>query len=437
MRRTEAPFDVLDQLRQLLVRGKFSSHVAVLASGTVLGQAAVFVVTPLLTRLYSPADLAIFGLLTSFLAVASIAVALRLELAIATTRDESEATRLLLACLVLTPIVGLLLSGMLAAMVSLDVLSYGLLPGWSVVLTFLALVLTGWFISLRYWHVGRHEFRPVGRALILQGVARAGSTVAFGFANFAWLGLMLGEIAGRAFGIRRLWVAAKAAVQQEITSYGIRRVPATISGASGFVCTVMPSSLINALAAAVPLPILLTLFGPEPAGQFALAWRVASVPGALVAASVGDVFHAHATWAHANPAGDVPGLLRNTLRKLAIASTFIYLPACLIAPSIFGWLFGSAWRPAGTLVLLLLPLWWASMVVAPVSRLPIVLGRPSLKLLFDSMFLILPVIALFLFSERGLDTAVFAFGLGAATALLVYAAVLLHMTSRSNAVGQA
>jgi hypothetical protein len=185
MRRTEVPLDVLDQLRQLLVRGKFSSHVAVLASGTVLGQAAVFVVTPLLTRLYSPADLAIFGLLTSFLAVASIAVALRLELAIATTHDEGEATRLLLACLVLTPIVGLLLSGMLAAMVSLDVLSYGLLPGWSVVLTFLALVLTGWFISLRYWHVGRHEFRPVGRALILQGVARAGSTVAFGFANFA------------------------------------------------------------------------------------------------------------------------------------------------------------------------------------------------------------------------------------------------------------
>lgn len=427
---------MIDRLRKLLLVGKFSSHVAVLASGTVLGQVAVFVVTPLLTRLYLPADLAIFGLLTSFLAVASIAVAMRLELAIATTRDESEATRLLLACLLLTPIIGFVLCGMLVAMVELDVLSYGLLPAWSVVLAYAALVLTGWFIALRYWHVGRQEFRPIGRALILQGIARAGSTVAFGFAGFAWLGLMLGEITGRAFGIRRLWNAAKTAILYETSAHGMRRLPATIRGASGFVSAVLPSSLINALSAAVPLPILLTLFGPESTGQFALAWRVASVPGALVAASVGDVFHAHATWAHSNPGGDISGLLRGTLRKLAIVSAVIYVPVCVLAPSVFGWLFGSAWRPAGELVLLLLPLWWASMVVAPVSRLPLVLGQPLLKLLFDSIFLAAPVIALFLFAERGLSTAVFAFGLGAGISLLVYAAVLLKITSRDRAVGQ-
>ncbi len=46
------------------------------------------------------------------------------------------------------------------------------------------------------------------------------------------------------------------------------------------------------------------------------------------------------------------------------------------------------------------------------------------------------VIALFLFSERGLSTAVFAFELGAGMSLLVYAAVLLKITSRDRTVGK-
>lgn len=412
----------------LISRRPFMQHVAALASGTALGQVIVVLVTPLLTRLYSPADMGAFGLLLSFLAVATVAVTLRLDFAIATTSDESKATRLLLACLLLTPMTSVAMSGLFAVLVDREWLSYGQLPLWSAAPIGVALVLTGWFMSLRFWHVSRQDFRSVGRSLVMQGIGRAGASVAFGFGGLDWLGLAAGELAGRALGIRSLWRRARVVVVHEFSAVGLRGVLLSVRSASSYVSVVLPSSLINAVAAALPLPVISILFGTESAGQFALVWRVASVPGALVSASVADVFHAHATWARGDPNGDLPGLLRRTVRQLAWLSTLIYVPSCLLAPLVFGWIFGAAWRPAGMLMLLLLPLWWCSMVTSPVSRLPIVLGRPALKLAYDVAFLVLPLGALIGFSSQGLEVAVTAYGIAASIAVLGFLALMLRLS---------
>jgi O-antigen/teichoic acid export membrane protein len=196
---------------------------------------------------------------------------------------------------------------------------------------------------------------------------------------------------------------------------------------------VLPSSLIDALAAALPVPMIAWLFGAAEAGQFALVWRVAALPGSLIVASFGDVFHAHATAARTGGPPQVRGLLLGTMRMLALLSVFVYVPACLLAPWVFPWLFGEPWRPAGQMMLLLAPLWMSSLVVSPLSRLPMVLGRPSLKLVFDLSFLVLPLGALWFFAPRGLMTAVLAYGVAAAVAYALFG-LLLYDTAGRRAV---
>ena len=164
---------------------------------------------------------------------------------------------------------------------------------------------------------------------------------------------------------------------------------------------VLPSSLVDALAAALPLPVIAWLFGPAAAGQFALVWRVAALPGGLIGASVGDVFHAHATGARDGGPEQVRRLLRDTLRMLVLVALLIYVPLCLVAPWVFPWIFGEPWGVAGQMMLYLAPMWIASMVVSPVSRLPVVLGRPGLKFVFDLCFLVRPIAALSWPGSRG------------------------------------
>jgi O-antigen/teichoic acid export membrane protein len=423
---------LIESLRQWL-RGDFARHVTVLASGTALGQLLVIAVTPLLTRLYTPQDMGLAGMFASFLAFAGVAVTLRFDLAIATTRDRDEALRLLTLSLLACVPVSLVLGGLLYAMIRADVFAYGLLPAWTALLGFVALVATGAFVALRFWHVSRHGFAGVGRALVAQGAVRAITSVLLGLPRAGWAGLAFGEVLGRLAGIGRLWREAGPELRLARAEGRLAGLGDTWRRARHFPRVVLPSSLIDSLAAALPVPMIAWLFGAAEAGQFALVWRVAALPGSLIVASFGDVFHAHSTAARAGGPAQVRGLLRGTTRMLAVLAVAVYVPACLIAPWIFPWLFGEPWRPAGQMMLLLAPLWMASLVVSPVSRLPMVLGRPQVKLVFDVCFLVLPLGALWVFAPHGLMTAILAYGIAAAVAYAVFG-LLLYDTAGRRAV---
>jgi len=86
-------------------------------------------------------------------------------------------------------------------------------------------------------------------------------------------------------------------------------------------------------------------------------------------------------------------------------------------------------------MLLLLPMWWTSAIVSPVSRLLVVMDRPAWKFAFDAAFLVGPVVAMFALRERGLNVAVFAYGLAASLAYILYAA-LLFAASASDDLAQ-
>jgi lipopolysaccharide exporter len=415
------------------LRGDFARHVAALGSGTALGQLVVVVVTPLLTRLYSPEDMGLFGMFASFLAIASVAVTLRLDFAIATTANPETALRLLVLCLAVCPVVSLAMGGVLYGLIRTDIFAYGMLPLWTVPVSVVALVATGAFVALRYWHVSRRDFAVVGRALVMQGVARAGASVLFGLAAAGWVGLAAGEVVGRVLGIGSLWREAGGGLGRAIRESRYAALREELGRARRFPLVVLPSSLVDAFAAALPVPIIAWLFGAAEAGQFALVWRVAALPGGLVGASVGDVFHAHATAARAEGPAQVRRLLLGTMRTLGVLAAVVYLPACLVAPWAFGWIFGEPWRVSGEMMLLMAPLWMAAMVVSPVSRLPLVLGRPGLKFVFDACFLVLPLATLVAFAPRGLSMAVLAYGAAAAAAYAVFA-LLLYDTAGRHAV---
>ena len=407
-----------------LPTGVFARQVAMLTTGTAVGQLIVLAVTPLLTRLYSPDDLGVFGLFASFLSVAAVATCLRLEWGVASAPDETEAAGLLALCLIVCPLASLLLAVALAALIRADLMAFGLLPLWTVPLAFVALVATGAFTALRYWHVGRREFRDVSAAAVAQGAGRAGASVAFGLAGAGWPGLLAGDLVGRLLGIGRLWRRARPVLRDQWPSANRDTFRERLRRAWRYPLVVLPSSLLDALAAALPLPVIATLFGTAAAGQFALVWRAASVPAALIGASVADVFHAHAASARAQGGAAVRNLLLRTVSRLALLATVIYLPACLAAPFVFEAIFGREWRIAGWLMLLLLPMWWTSAIVSPVSRLLVVMDRPAWKFAFDAAFLAGPITAMFALRERGLETAVLAYGLAATLAYGLYAALL-------------
>jgi O-antigen/teichoic acid export membrane protein len=206
-------------LRSFLNGNKFAGNVLKLAGGTALGQGLVVVSTPVITRLYTPEEMGILGIFMAFVGFLGVGDGLRYEMAIVSAKDDREANHHLVATLFFVLPISLLAGLVLWFMIRYDLLSYGALPAWSAIAVVVALLVTGVFTALRYWHVRQADFTGVSRALVSQGFGRAVVPIALGWGQAGWIGLLVGEIAGRALGIVRLMRGAGPAIKRAIRPF--------------------------------------------------------------------------------------------------------------------------------------------------------------------------------------------------------------------------
>jgi len=381
-----------------------------LAGGTALGQGVVIAVTPIITRLYSPEQMGLFGIFLAFVGVASMG-GMRYEIAIVSTVDKEEGNHLLTASLAITIFTSLLGGLVLYWMIRQDLVSYGKLPSWSAIAAGLILFFTGVFVSIRYWLVRNAEFMKISNMLIAQNVARAVIMVGMGLFHVGWFGLLVGELVGRCFGIlsliRKVWPAVTSTLDIAKLNY----YWALLRRYRKYPVFVLPASIIEAAYALLPLPLISWLFGSAASGQFVLSQRLCGLPGGLIQASVADVYHSHFAEIFRDNRKEANAILWSETRRLAFMAVIIYVPLAVASPFLFGWVFGEEWIEAGFVVTAYSPLCMAGLVVSPMSRILLVVGRAELKLIVDSVRVIIPLISFYV---------VQALGYGFLTCVIVY-----------------
>ena len=88
--------------RRFNFKGEFFKNVVTLMTGTIAAQLFTVAVSPILTRLYTPADFGVFALFTAMNAVLSIVAAARYETAIMLPRDDGDALNIVVLSGVIT-----------------------------------------------------------------------------------------------------------------------------------------------------------------------------------------------------------------------------------------------------------------------------------------------------------------------------------------------
>ncbi len=380
-------------------RNHFLANVMTLGGGTVAGQLCVVLATPLLTRLFDPTDMGIFGLFLSFIGFVCVGTGLRYEMAIVSAEGDREADCLLMVSMLLTVPLSILSGVFLLALIRYDLLSFGSLPPWSVALVILTLVGTGFFMSLRYWFVRRMDFTIISRSLVAQGIGRAVLPVIMGWAQMGWVGLLVGETGGRLLGVIRMSRSAWPVIKKTLRPFDRRYYAATMKRHWKFPAVVLPSSLIDALAASLPLPVISSLFGTASAGLFLLVMRIATLPAGLISASVADVYHGRLSETYRTNPSQTHKIMVDAAKKLGLIGLLIYLPIAVLSPFLFEFLFGAQWSQAGLLTSILSPLPLVGLIVSPLSRLLLVANRQEIKLLADVVCLVFPIFALYMTSQ--------------------------------------
>ena len=397
-----------------------------LVVGTAAGQAFVVVMTPVLTRLYSPAEFGVLGIFAAFLNASGVLASCRYETAIPAATDEDAEDLLVLALCIAVPFsfaAGAVLFGLKKA----NFMSYGILSSWMCAAAIPAIFGSSAIESLRFWLVRLKRFGDVGRILMRQGAGKAVVPLFLKGTGSMGGGLVIGEIVGRLLGVSRPLADVMPVLRRARISYDGPKLRALLKHYWKLPVINTPSSLVDVFSMSLPVVLIAGMYGPARAGLFLLVQRVISLPTSLVGTSVADVFHVRLAEVVSYGRPRMRKLVHSTARRLLFIGGLFILPVALAAPFVAAPLFGPSWKEAGRLTPILAPWALAGLTVSPLSRVLTVTLDLQLKLIYDFTALALLLFAAWLASATNMEffAGVLTISLLRSVAYVVYYVVIL------------
>ena len=377
--------NLLTWLKEQATRRSFLSNTLMLAGGTLAGQALLAAILPILTRLYRPSEIGLFGMYLSFITLASVATTLKFASAIVSAKDLREAAYLGLAGVTLCIPISLVSSLFLFLLMDNAILGFEALPAYSVALAFPTLFLIGTSQSLRFWFIRNESFGVISAEPLVRNIAKSLVQIVLGWLNPVGMALITGETVGRLSSVAQMFYRFRLATSistllTPLKWHFLRRV---LHSNRKFPLVLFPSSLIEALALSLPVPLIGYGYGLEAAGFFSLAQQVVTIPLGFFGRSFADAFHGRiAAQARADRGRSrgTPSRQALILLAIGIGPSIVLM---LVGEELFRLVFGEAWAKAGVLASLMAPWALARLVVVPLSRVVLVFNRQELKLLYD------------------------------------------------------
>lgn len=354
--------------RLLDTRSPFAKNVLTVAGGTAMAQAIPVLAGPVLTRLYAPDAFGEFALYLAAVAIGTVVVTGRYELAILLPRDDAEARDLLGVALVAATVLSAvaLTAILLATGPMRDLAAFPSVPRWAVWVP-LGLLFAAAAQSVGYWLNRKARYRPLVAGRVAQSASMIGVQGAAGTA-YPWAAtLVVGHVFGQltsAVVLARNALRLDAPLLRGISWAGLRRAAAVHRR---FPLFIAPGHVANAVSAHLPTILLAAFFGPAIAGLFSLAERVLVLPTSLIANSIGDVYRQEAAATY-HRQGECRDLYLRTLRRLALLSVVPCAIVIAAGPWLFATAFGSAWRESGVLASMLAAMVFFQMISSPLSQ---------------------------------------------------------------------
>ena len=401
----------------------FRLKVLQVAGGTAVSQGMLILASPVLTRMYSPADFGVLAVYLSLVSVLVIVASLRYEFALPIPEDDDQAIQLLALCLVLVAVTTSLASVALY-LARERVLGWMGAPGlgpflWLVPVSILG---AGLYQVFNCWAIRKGRYGRIARTKVTQGLTTLSLQLAVGAVAGGPVGLLLGDAAGRSNGTRTLamldwredWRLLRTVTWAGVWKAAVRfrRFPFISSS----------TALMNSLNLRLPALLLAIHYGPTVAGGFILAQRVFALPSSVIGESVAQVYFGEfARMSNQGPAG-LMGLFQGTVKRMLALG----LPLMLLS-SLGGWLlfpviFGSAWKEAGLFVVAIAPMAMAQFGLACADSSLLVLERQDLAFYREGLrsgLLAGAILAAYLLG-LGATRAVFLFGAAGTVAYLGY-----------------
>ncbi|HRH51632.1 MAG TPA: oligosaccharide flippase family protein [Panacibacter sp.] len=381
---------------KIYLKNTFLRNVFVVMFGTAIAQAIPVLISPLLTRIYSPSDFAVFSLYLSVLNTLSIIITGRYELAIILPKYEKAALIILKISLFITAILSfvffiffIFFSNSLAQLLGNNNISR-----WLLVLP-LSLLLTGVFQSLSYWLTKEKNYTAISKTRLIQSLTGVLFTILLGFIPIISGGLVFGNIIGLLIAVifsviiiypsikKNFWDSSKS----KLKLYALKYIDFPKYNAF--------SSLVNAIGIYIPLWYISSVFNAETTGYYGLATRIIAIPLMLFSSSVSQVYYKKAADIF-NSKQDLYKFTKNLFLKCLSIAILPLMILVFLAPYLFNIVFGAKWYEAGRMSQYIAVGIFVQVIISPFTGVFAIIDKLKVVMIWQFLYLVSNVVFIYI-----------------------------------------
>ncbi|MFO0386704.1 MAG: lipopolysaccharide biosynthesis protein [Flavobacteriales bacterium] len=325
--------------------GEFAKNVLTLMTGTVLGQAAVLLLSPIITRLFTAEDMAGLEQYTMLMVLLSVVVTGKYEFAIMAPREREDA-RILLAlslriaaavCLVLL-VTSFFLGDAMGRFYQNESLGSWL---WTLPIALFGMAV---FNSVNYWFTRQKNFRVSATSKIWFSAASEPLKIGTGLSGLGSAGLYFSTLAGNLLAAAYCWLHFRRDEPAGIRGANRSRMRELAREFRDYPLVSIWGSILNRTAQWAHIGVFSFYYGIELVGYMALCRRVFQAPLNIVSNSYSQVFYQRIS-EFTDPHELERFYTRNMLRFLGLAFVLIGFLQ-LLPDNTMGFIFGQEWQPA-------------------------------------------------------------------------------------------
>ncbi len=317
-------------------------------SGTVIAQIIMFAMTPILTRFYGPDAFGVLGLFTATVAVCSVIVALRYQLAIVLPKEENGAISVLKLSMIVVLFMTLILCLLIFFLgeIITDLLGISELNTWLWWIPIYVLFM-GVYQNLEYFSIRKKAYKrlsisQVTRATSTSGFQLTGSLVSVGPGGLI-IGMVVGQVLASVTLALQVFKNEKGLMNKVKKNNDVFNVAREYSMYPKYNT---PQALINSFSQTIPIFALTVFFNPAIAGFYTLSHRLLSMPMSLVSDAVRKVYFQKASSQYNKGEKLFDGFLKIML-LMSILGLIPTLIVVFFGPDLFMLFLGENWSYAG------------------------------------------------------------------------------------------
>ena len=374
------------KIRRIL-NSEFNKNILRIFSGTFLAQVISLIITPILTRIYSPEDFSSYALFVSIVSVLSIIASLKYNNAVIIATDEEKALSVFSLSVVITLIFTafLFLFYFILKEQIVILLKIESIEEWLVFVPISVSIIAIYNI-LNNWFIRKAEYTKLSINRVINasasGIFKIGFNKVFQLKSF---GLILSEIISRL--ITGVILGSYFLYNNIINLKQLKwkDLKGALRDYKDFPIYTLPSDFVGVATRELPVFMLSANFSAGVVGYYMLTKRVLDIPFTLLSTSILEVFKQKAA-EDFNSTGSCQNIFLATLKKLLILSVIPFSVLLIIAPLLFEFVFGVDWRMSGEYAQIMVMMYFFKFISSPLTYVFYVVNKLKIDMILNFVF---------------------------------------------------